>query len=133
MTNRNFLSQSLHDRVIQTAVNQLDQITHDVYSNPGSYKNTGIGENYPDIIITQKGDKTVQFIIEVETNESVTINEAVNQWKKYATEIRTSFYILVPFARKNLAISLCKQVGITARFGTYLVDTFGNITNIKYE
>lgn len=133
MSNRLLHSQNLHDRVIQTAVNQLDKIEHDVYSNPGQFKNIGIGDNYPDIIITKKGDRTVKFIIEVETNESVNISEATNQWKKYATEIKSSFYILVPFVKKNLAISLCKQIGISARFGTYTVDQFGNITNIKYE
>ncbi len=133
MTNRNSYSQSLHDRVIQTAVNNLDKINYDIYSNPGTLKNISVGENYPDIIITKKGDRTVQFIIEVETIESVNINEANTQWKKYATEIRTSFYLLVPFAQKQLAISLCKQIGISVRFGTYMVDTFGNINNINYE
>lgn len=133
MAIRNFHSQSLHDRVIQTAVSQLDKINHDIYANPGSQKNTVVNGNYPDIIITNKGDRTVQFIIEVETSESVNIAEATNQWRKYATEIRTSFYILVPFAQKNMAVSLCKQIGIAARFGTYNVDALGNITNIKYE
>lgn len=133
MANRNTYSQSLHDRVIQTAVSRLDKINHDVYSNPGSFKNISVGDNYPDIIITKKGDRTVQFIIEVETSESVNITEATTQWKKYANDIRTSFYLLVPFAQKNLAISLCKQIGIAVRFGTYTVDTFGNITNINYE
>jgi hypothetical protein len=133
MKNRLLNSQNLHDRVIQTAVNQLDKIEYDVYSNPGHIGNTGIGDNFPDIIITKKGDRTVQFIIEVETNESVNLHEATNQWKKYASEIKSSFYILVPFIKKNLAIALCKQVGISARFGTYTVDQFGNITNIKYE
>ena len=133
MAIRNSYSQNLHDRVVQTAVNQLDRTNHDVYSNPGLQKNNAIGDNYPDIIITTKGDRTVQFIIEVETSESVTIFEATSQWKKYANEIKTSFYILVPFAQKNLAISLCKQIGISARFGTYNVDGLGNITNIKYE
>jgi hypothetical protein len=132
MAIRNHYNQSLHDRVIQAAVNRLDKVNYDVYSNPGSQKNTSVGDNYPDIIITKKGDRTVQFIIEVETSESVNINEAHSQWKKYASEIRTSFYILVPLAQKNWAITLCKQIGISVRFGTYTVDPLGNITNIKY-
>ena len=133
MANRNAFSQGLHDRVIQTAVSRLDKINHDVYSNPGSFKNISVGDNYPDIIITKKGDRTVQFIIEVETSESVNITEASSQWKKYATDIKTSFYLLVPVAQKNLAILLCKQVGIAVRFGTYAVDAFGQVTNINYE
>lgn len=133
MATRNSYSQTLHDRVIQTAVNRLDKINHDVYSNPGSYKKISIGDNYPDIIITRKGDTTVQYIIEVETSETVNIAEAITQWKKYANDIRTSFYLLVPLPQKNLAVSLCKQIGITVGFGTYTVDTYGNITNINYE
>lgn len=133
MANRNTYSQNLHDRVIQTAVSRLDRVNYDVYSNPGSIMNISVGDNYPDIIITRKGDRTIQFIIEVETSESVNITEASTQWKKYAKDIRTSFYLLVPFAQKNLAITLCKQIGIAVRFGTYTVDPFGNITNINYE
>ncbi len=133
MPKRNYITQSQHDKVIQLALERLDKSNHDVYINPGNEHNVWIGDNYPDIVLVKKGTKTVEFIIEVETNDSINIIEATNQWKKYATEIKASFYILVPFSKKNLAISLCKQVGITARFGTYKIDLFGNITNINYE
>lgn len=133
MAYRNFNTQSLHDRVIQVAIDQLDKTNHEVYINPGSQKNVKIGNNYPDIVMVKKGTKTVDFIIEVETSDSINIVEATNQWKKYATEIKASFYLLVPINQKNLAINLCKQVGISARFGTYHTDAFGNVTNINYE
>jgi hypothetical protein len=133
MATRNINSQSLHDKVIQTAANQLNRQNHDVFTNPGSQRNVWIGSNYPDIVMTKKGTNTVEFIIEVETVDSLTISEAINQWKKYATEIKASFYLLVPITHKNTAISLCKQVGISARFGTYQTDVFGNVININYE
>ena len=57
---------------------------------------------------------------------------ATNQWKKYASEIRASFYILVPTNYKNIASNLCRQIGISARFGTYETDLFGNVTNIIF-
>jgi hypothetical protein len=133
MANRLPNNESLHDRVIQAAVNRLDNVNYDIYTNPGRIQRNGIGENYPDIILTKKGQRTVEFIIEVETADSVNISEATNQWKKYANEIKASFYILVPFDKKNLAISLCKQIGISARFGTYQTDFLGNVTNINYE
>ena len=115
MASRNYQSQSLHDKVIQVASAQLNKTNHDVFINPGSQKNVWIGNNYPDIIMTKKGTMSAEFIIEVETAESVNIVEATFQWKKYATEIRASFYVLVPATHKNLAITLCKQVGISAR------------------
>lgn len=125
--------QSLHDRVIEAAARQLDSTNYDIYTNPGNQKNARIGDNYPDIILTKKGERLPEFIIEVETLESVNINEAKNQWKKYSTEINASFYILVPSKSKYTAIKLCKQIGISARFGTYEVDVFGNVSNINYE
>jgi len=133
MANRQPDSSNLHDRVIQAAVERLDSSNYDIYTNPGTQHKYKIGENYPDIILTKKGETTVQFIIEVETSDSINITEASNQWKKYATEIKASFYILVPAVQKNLAISLCKQIGISARFGTYQTDFSGNITQIIYE
>ncbi len=133
MANRLPNNESLHDRVIQAAVSWLDSVNYDIYTNPGRIQRNGIGENYPDIILTKKGQRTVEFIIEVETTDSVNISEATNQWKKYANEIKASFYILVPLDKKNLAINLCKQIGISARFGTYQTDFLGNVTNINYE
>ena len=83
--------------------------------------------------MTKKGTLTIDFIIEVETADSVNITEATNQWKKFAKEIKASFYILVPSTHKQIAINLCKQIGISARFGTYEMDILGNIININYE
>jgi hypothetical protein len=133
MSTRNFINQSLHDNVIKRAAEQLDKTNHDVLTNPNNEKNVWIGNNYPDIVLVKKGTTTVDFIIEVETADSVNIVEATNQWKKYATEIKASFYLLVPISHKGMAIGLCKQVGISARFGTYQVDFNGNIININYE
>lgn len=123
---------ALHDRVIQAAASRLDSGNYDIYTNPGSQKNNAIGDNYPDIILTKKGDLTVQFIIEVETSDSINVTEA-QQWKKYATEIKASFYILVPFHAKQQAVTLCKLIGISARFGTYTLDHYGYVDNVHYE
>lgn len=133
MAYRQFNNQSLHDRVISIARGYLNQKDYDIYENPGGNKNAGIGDNYPDIIMTTKGTTTVEFIIEVETADSINLAEATNQWKKYATEITATFYILVPSNYKNVASNLCSQVGISARLGTFQQDAFGNITNINFD
>ncbi len=133
MNNRNKISEQTHDLVIYQTINILDNSNFDIYINPGKQKNTKVANHYPDIIITKKGERTVEFIIEVETSDSVTLAEAKDQWKVYATEIKASFYLLVPLGRKNDAARLCKQIGISARFGTYQMQNNGDIVNIIFE
>ncbi len=131
MANRYPNEQSEHDKVIEYAYSHLNKTTHDVYINPGSYKNTSVNGLYPDIIITAKGDKVVKFIIEVETVNSINQNE-VNQWRSYI-KLGGTFYLLVPKDSKHKAELLCRQNNLKARFGTYTKDAWGNITNVNYE
>lgn len=133
MANRLYNNQNLHDNVINSARRFLNDKDFDIYTNPNSQKNAGIGQLYPDIILTEKGKQTVKFFIEVETADSINLAEATNQWKKYANGIRASFYLLVPSQLKIKANNLCKQVGISVRFGTYDIDYLGNVSNINWE
>lgn len=133
MAIRQIQLQSIHDKVINIAKNYLNQTDYDIYQNPGSTKNAGVGENYPDIILTKKGTTTIEFFIEVETADSINIKEATNQWLKYANEINATFYILVPVTSRTITLNLCKEIGINARIGLYHQDAFGNITNIIFE
>lgn len=112
---------NLHDYIVSQIVGHLNQTTYDVYTNPGQEKNAGIGGNYPDVIMTLKGNTTVRFILEIETEDSVTSNE-VNQWKKYASEIKATFYLVVPATTLIKAKALCQQNGINARFATYTIN-----------
>lgn len=122
---------NLHDRVVNEIVNHLNQKSYDVYTNPGQEKNAGIGDNYPDVIMTEKGTKTVKFILEVETADTVTQEEATKQWKKYATEINASFYIVVPIQSLNKAKELCQKNSINARFATFLLRNDNLIFNFQ--
>ena len=122
---------NLHDRVVREIVGHLNQTSYDVYINPGQEKNAGIGDNYPDVIMTEKGTKTVKFFLEVEVTESVTQEEAIRQWKKYATEINASFYIVVPILSLNKAKELCQKNNINARFATFLLRNNNLIFNFQ--
>ena len=133
MANRNYHHQNLHDNVITSAKRFLNDKDFDIYTNPGSQKNAGIGDLYPDIILTVKGKQTVKFFIEVETSDSINLTEATNQWKKYAKGIRASVYLLVPKSQKIKANNLCNQIGISVRFGTYEVDYYGNVSKINWD
>lgn len=122
---------TLHDRVIEKIQKVLNQQNYDIYTNPGQEKNVSIGDNYPDIIMTEKNKDIVKFILEVETEESINIIEA-NQWKKYSDEINATFYIVVPEHDLSKAQRLCQQVGINARFATYTKGFFDEI-NFKFN
>lgn len=122
---------NIHDIVVCDIVSQLNTETYDVYINPGQEKNAGIGDNYPDVILTEKNSTTVRFIMEVETVESVSQEEAVRQWKKYVSEISATFYLVVPVSSLKKAKDLCQREGINARFTTYSVD--GNTITYDFQ
>ena len=128
MANRTIETTNLHDRVVREIKNVLNQRDFDIYLNPGQEKNAGIGDNYPDVIMTTKETSQVQFILEVETSDSITKEEAEGQWKKYANEINATFYIVVPESVAFKARQVCQQAGVNARFATYDVDLTGKIT-----
>lgn len=112
----------LHDRVVREIVHYLNKEKFDVYINPGQEKNAGIGDNYPDVVMTEKDGNTVKFILEVETADSVTKDEAINQWKKYTTEIKATFYLVVPSSLLNKAKELCQRENINSRYATYALN-----------
>lgn len=128
MAQREINMAGLHDRVVREIKNVLDQKNYDVILNPGQEKNAGIVGNYPDVIMAIKGTRQVRFILEIETADSVTKEEAEGQWKKYANEIRATFYIVVPEGALARAKSFCQLVGINARFATYAFDANGKIS-----
>lgn len=131
MADRDFISKDLHDRVIKAAVQVLNKADYDIYTNPGSTKNASINDNFPDIIMTEKGNTTVKFIIEVETKETVNDREAEIQWKKYSTEIDATFYLLIPNESKNLAEVICRRLGINVRFATFVSNQQGIIVKFS--
>lgn len=53
--------------MITEIIGHLNQKSFDIYTNPGEQKNAGIKDNYPDVILTEKGTTTVKFIMEIET------------------------------------------------------------------
>lgn len=128
MANRTIDTTGLHDRVICEIQKVLNQRDYDIHINPGQEKNAGIGDNYPDVVMAIKGSRQVRFILEIETSDSVTKEEAEGQWRKYANEIRATFYIVVPESAALKAKQLCQQAGVNARFATYDVDLTGKIT-----
>ena len=132
MANRISNSQTLHDRVIQVAATNLQRTgNYTVYTNPGTQHKTRIGNLYPDIILTPPNNNNVEFVIEVETSESVNAIEALNQWRAYSN-LGGTFYLLVPVESRILAGNICLQYGIQAKFATWKIDHLNQLT-INYE
>ncbi|MCQ2211781.1 MAG: hypothetical protein MJZ34_15985 [Paludibacteraceae bacterium] len=119
---RSIEKQTIHDRVVNQIGNYLNQQKFDIYVNPGQEKNAGIGDNFPDVILTDKGTTKVRFILEVETEDSVTAEEANKQWKTYSTTINATLYLVIPEKSEKRAKELCQQVGINVRYITYIID-----------
>jgi hypothetical protein len=123
-------AQNDHDWIVQTAAARLDATKYSVYINPGAQKNTAVGGEYPDIIVTPRGSNAVQFIIEVETEGSVNDSEA-EQWKSYS-KLGATFYILVPYPSLQAARTICLRQGIRTRFAYYWIDERRQF-QIRYE
>lgn len=130
MAQRNPQWQTYHDKVIEIAASNLRN-NFTVYTNTAGNRNTSVGNQYPDIILTPKNSNTVNFIIEVETTDSVNAHEAYNQWKDYS-KLGGTFYLLVPRESRSLAETLCKKYEIPAKYATYWVD-LNNYLQINYE
>lgn len=131
MADRDIFGRELHEKVINAAIQALNKLDFDIYTNPGTSKNAAISDNYPDIILTEKGKKNAKFIIEVETRETVNDVEAEIQWKKYAKEINATFYLLVPYESRNMAESICRRLGINVRFATFISNQQGITVNFN--
>jgi len=122
--------QQYHDKILQTAADNLRSTgKYNVYTNPNGEHNTRLGDSYPDIILTPQNSNTVQFIIEVETSDSVNENE-IPQWREYSS-LGGIFYLLVPIQDLARAKQLCVANTITARFAYYVVEN--NAIKITYE
>ena len=122
---------NIHDKIVRDIVLHLNTNAYDVYTNPGQEKNAGIGDNYPDVILTEKNGTTVKFILEIETADGVSTEEAVRQWKKYAKEINATFYIVVPVSSLKKAKDLCQREGINVRFATYSIT--GDVLSFDFQ
>lgn len=122
MALRSGVRQSAHDRVIQIVA--AAQTTHHAYTNPGPQHNCsvriGLETVYPDLVLCRPGTMTVDFLIEVETENSVTEAEA-SQWATYARG-PGSFWLLVPSSALVTAQTLCRRKGVAASFGCWWND-----------
>jgi len=100
--------QSIHDRVIAARAKEWQNYypTYKIYANPDGEQNYSVGENqYPDIIILDEADEIVA-IEEIETENSVTLEEG-KQWRDYG-QLGYILNLFVPVEKENRALEILK-------------------------
>ena len=123
MASRQRVEQGLHDQAVKDIARVRfsgdNWISYDIYTNPNGEKNMGIptaqGTVYPDLVVTNKGRKTLTHAVEVETASSVTEHEATVQWKGYST-LGVPFFLYVPLGYGATAKQIAAKLKITISF-----------------
>jgi hypothetical protein len=126
MAQRQTEEQTQHDLVIQAAADQFaSSARYAIHSNPGNEKHAGIGQVFPDILVTDRGSATVRYVIEVETIGSIEGSE-LGHWRQLAG-LGPPLYLVVPRVSLPVAKQLCAAGGIKCRFGYYQRDESGRL------
>lgn len=106
MARRATQSQAEHDQVVLAAQSKLQSrfgSDRRVTANPGTLQNLEIGSDrqphYPDVLVWKPCSSsfrqgTAEIILEVETRDSLTEDEAM-QWKAYG-KLPVLFYLVIP-------------------------------------
>lgn len=120
-----------HDAVIYGAKEFFETAGKVVCINPGSEQNKCLKGYYIDVIVRNPGPTPARYwVIEAETENSVSTSEAKAQWKKYA-KAYNSWWLAVPAEQKAKAelildkcnISNCTVLGWEEDSdGTYTFD-----------
>jgi hypothetical protein len=109
MANRTTDGKSEHDDAIAAAKSIYLQHGRNVWINPGSEKNKTWNDQYIDVVVTEKIDSDQAWVIEVETEDSVSETEAINQWKDYDKSFEERWYLAVPAGSEADAEGLLKK------------------------
>lgn len=112
MAIRTQTQKSVHDEVISAARSIYERNGQYVVSNPGPQKNGRWCGRYIDLIVSESILSEEAYVIEVETESSVSSTEAANQWTDYDRTYQHCWYLAVPVASEQNALALLRQYGI---------------------
>ena len=77
-----------------------------------------IGDLYPDIILTKKDSKEVDFILEIVVPTYLKKETLLKKWKPLS-EVGPTFYLVVPKEKHKIVEKWCSEEKLKVRFGTY--------------
>ena len=102
--------QSQHDAVINDLAHQYQRSNWTVRTNPGGQKTSDITW-WIDVMVAATPTSENTFAIEIETDDTVSEEEATSQWTGYARNYR-NWYLAVPSGSETRARSLLGSHGI---------------------
>ncbi len=108
MAQRTAAKQSAHDDAVRAAGQIYRERGWHACLNPGGEKNTALAGLFVDIIASATANPDNPSVTEVETEDSVTEEEAESQWVKYG-EAFPSWHLAVPVHRYEIARRLVAQ------------------------
>jgi len=109
-----------HDEIIKSMELKLTKIGLLVKTNPSTSKKNGVKRGditfYPDLYVYEiRGEKKiVTRLYEVETQNTVTDDEAKDQWVKFAAG-KSDFYLIVPQELLEKAKELAGKYKVTVK------------------
>lgn len=112
MNSRTDKDQSDHDGAIHAAKSIYADHSIRVWVNPGGEKNKSCGGEYIDIIVPTASDKQRAWVVEVETADSITDQEAREQLKNY-DDAYNIWHLAVPRGSEDEARELLNKYHIS--------------------
>lgn len=101
-------SQAEHDRTIASLAALYARRQDEVWTNPGEQNNKLFSGLHPDVIVH---DRRGYYLFEVETEDSVTEEEAVNEWAEFDDAWKI-WYLAVPAEKKAEAVHVVLSLGL---------------------
>jgi hypothetical protein len=112
MATRYASSQSDHDAAVNAAGQIYREHRKHAWVNPDGERNKAWCGYYIDVIAVEIPSASKAWVIEIETQESVSDSEARGQWKDYDGAYTQRWYLAVPSGSEAEAIRLITAHGI---------------------
>jgi hypothetical protein len=113
MASRTLNRQSDHDNAVHAAARIYTDRGKFAWVNPNGEKNKSWSGRYIDVIAVENRNADRAWVIEVETDDSVSDAEASSQWEDYAKAYNSHWYLAVPVDSKRDAERLLQKYRIT--------------------
>jgi hypothetical protein len=129
--------QSKHDLAVHAAAQIYTDNKRHTWINPDGEKNKNWCGKYIDVIAVKNPRDSSAWVIEIETEDSVSDNEARYQWKDYDSVYTKRWYLAVPAELEEIANNLLQKHGIqhctvtTWRHNTNGTHTFWGLPGLN--
>jgi hypothetical protein len=113
------LEKEIYSKVLEKLYDGLKTENHEKFKNDRlAERKFAVKNFYPDIILTKKGTKDIEFIIEIVIKSHLNKITLFEKWKPLS-EAGPTFYLLVPKEDKQNVEKWCNEEKLKVRFGTY--------------